>query len=206
MSPIGTAVEADLGNPAMDDPRVLPGRQMGRPAKTAWEQVGIPRQIGAVEPGSHGVTGLIGDLEAHGLGQSCPGQLLHLPRWRWRMAMAPWLTSRTRRATRSQALSFESMARLNSASSRDLLPKLKAYPNGPDVAELQRGLAAYKLALVPRHCIGTRALHLGLLGGEFDDAPARLGALVAALDPTRTLALRTSTKCQRRSGCLTTGS
>lgn len=97
-----------------------------------------------------------------------------------RVAMAcPWLTSCTRSATRSQALSFESMAKLKRASSRGL-PRSCSLTRMAQMSRSLRGalrptilplFQGVKLSFVP--------LHVELLRGELDHAPTDLPGGVA---------------------------
>src|SRR5690242_12453883 len=63
MSAVGRAIEANLSNPVVNDPRVLPGGKVRRGMHSAWEQKRIVTEVCCVYPLVDCLTRQISDLE-----------------------------------------------------------------------------------------------------------------------------------------------
>jgi hypothetical protein len=112
MRAIGGWIQPDHGDPPVSQAGVLASRQVRRVMDPTREQEGVWSQLRPGDPGGHGLPGPVGELELHRLLDLVLEAVT-------RCATAPpWVTSRTRRAARSQPRSLLSMARLNRARSR----------------------------------------------------------------------------------------
>ncbi len=112
MSSVSLRIEPDAGNPFVDNPSVLPGRQMRFRPHATWEQIVSFGETATSYPGTDGSSGLLRDLKLHR-----PPGLVITARSR---TMPDSATSPTLMVTKSQPLSLLSMARLKSAKSRSV--------------------------------------------------------------------------------------
>lgn len=63
MRAVGRRIEPDGANPSVDDPGILPCRNMGRIMQPTGEQECVRLELGLGDPAGDGIAGLLGDLE-----------------------------------------------------------------------------------------------------------------------------------------------
>src|SRR5690348_11965387 len=157
MSAVGRAIEADLSNPAVNDPRVLPGGKVRRGMHSAWKQKCIVMQVCGLDPLADRLTRQVSDLELN----RPLGLLLHDHRSRCDLATVGHDENAKLYEITGTGLGID--RQIEQRQVADPTPQLQTNADRPDVAQLQWCLLANELALVP--WLSLLAFHRSLQSG-----------------------------------------
>ena len=143
MRAICRAIEPGAIRPSMDDPGILPRRQVWLSPQTAWEQISALASVEGGEPLADSSTGLLGNLELYRPASLLLNDGRAIPDC---LAGGHVIDFQPDEITASELAIYRQIEHRKIVSATF---HLQPYANGPDILRLQRALLADEASSVP---------------------------------------------------------